>query len=174
MPSNALETVVNRKGGEKMTNFIKLFRKNEDGSISSFPYDPNQNYYTFTQRVVQKGYTQCILTTDIMLQVAEQFILGQNGNISAIKMLVEDDELDKEISQLLERLNSNKAYWSILRERLSFLSNDAIDIESLEICGNSGFPYKITFRVNGILAFSGSESEKIVDKTMKIVGAYIK
>ena len=104
--------------------------------------------------------------------MAERFLLDQNGNIRAIKMLTENDEFEEEISQLLERLNSNKAYWSILRERLNVLSNDAVDIESLEICGDSGVPYKITFQANGTLAFSDSGSEEIINQTTETEKRY--
>lgn len=162
-------TMIKLKEGEDMTSFIKLFRKNEDGSIFGFPYDPTQNYYAYIQSVVQKGYIQCILTTDLMLQVAERFLLDQNGNIHAVKMLSENDELEKEISQLLEKLNSNKAYWSALKERLNVLSNNAVDMESLEIYVDSEVPYKITFRANGMLAFSDPENERVINQTMEMM-----
>ena len=65
------------KGGESMTSVIKIFRKNEDGSIHGFPYDPSSDYYSFIRDVVSKGYTQCILTTDIMLKETDHFLLSQ-------------------------------------------------------------------------------------------------
>lgn len=163
-----------RKGGEKVTNFIKLFRKNEDGSIQGFPYDPSSNYYAFIQDVIAKGYTQCILTTDIMLEEADHFLLNENGNVTGIELYEDDADLSEQLTDLISKLRINKAYWSVLKEKLNFLSNDAIDVETIEICGNKQGSYKVVFHVNGIVEMFGDINDKLIDIVIKIIGAYIK
>ena len=67
----------------------------------------------------------------------------------------------------------NKAYWSVLKEKLNFLSNDAIDVETIEICGNKQGSYKVVFHVNGIVEMFGDINDKLIDIVIKIIGAYI-
>lgn len=157
-----------------MTNFIKLFRKNEDGSIQSFPYNLGENYYAFIQRIIAKGYSQCILTTDIMLKVADHFLLYENGNVTNIGLYEDDDELAAQLVDLIKEMRTNKAYWSILREKLNFLSDDAIDVETIEICGNKQGNYKVFFHVNGIVEMSCNDAEGLEKDILRIIGAYIK
>ena len=157
-----------------MTNFIKLFRKNEDGSIQSFPYDPSKNYYDFVQGIIAKGYTQCILTTDIMLKVADHFLLDENGNVTGIQMYEDDDELSEQLDGLINQLRTNKAYWSVLNEKLNFLSDDAIDVEKIELCGNKQGSYKLVFYVNGIVEMSCNDGDGLEKDILRIIGAYIK
>lgn len=157
-----------------MTNFIKLFRKNEDGSIHSFPYDQSKNYYAFIQDIIAKGYTQCILTTDIMLKAADHFLLYKNGNVTGIQLYEDDDELAEQLDALINQLRTNKAYWSVLKEKLNFLSDDAIDVEKIEICGNKYGSYKVVFHVNGIVEMSCNDEDGLEKDILRIIGAYIK
>ena len=157
-----------------MTDFIKLFRKNEDGSIQSFPYDPSKNYYDFVQGIIAKGYTQCILTTDIMLKVADHFLLDENGNVTGIQMYEDDDELSEQLDGLINQLRTNKAYWSVLKEKLNFLSDDAIDVEKIELCGNKQGSHKLVFYVNGIVEMSCNDGDGLEKDILRIIGAYIK
>ncbi|MGO5292898.1 hypothetical protein ACTQ1N_12110 [Porcincola sp. LCP21S3_C12] len=157
-----------------MTNFIKLFRKNEDGSIQGFPYDLSENYYAFIQRIIAKGYTQCILTTDIMLKAADHFLLYENGIVTSLELYEDDDELSAQLADLINKMRTNKAYWSILKEKLNFLSDDAIDVETIEICGNKKESYKVVFHVNGIVEMSCNDEESLEKDILRIIGAYIK
>ena len=159
--------------GFAMTNFIKLFRKNEDGSIHSFPYDQSKNSYAFIQDIIAKGYTQCILTTDIMINAAEHFLLYENGNVTGIQLYEDDDELAEQLDALINQLRTNKAYWSVLKEKLNFLSDDAIDVEKIEICGNKYGSYKVVFYVNGIVEMSSNDEDDLEKDILRIIGAYI-
>ena len=161
------------KGDERMTNVVKLFRKNEDGSIYGFPYDPSSDYYAFIQDVVAKGYTQCILTTDIMLEEADHFLLNENGNVTGIKLYEDDAVLSEQFANLISKLQTNRAYWSVLKDELNFLKNKAIAVETIEICGNKQGSYKVIFHVNGIVEISGDINDQLIDVIVKIIGAYI-
>ena len=102
------------KGGESMTSVIKIFRKNEDGSIHGFPYDPSSDYYAFIQDIRSREYAQCILTTDIMLEEADHFLLNENGNVTGIELYEDDAVLSKQLTNLISKMRTNKAYWSVV------------------------------------------------------------
>lgn len=159
------------KGGESMTSVIKIFRKNEDGSIHGFPYDPSSDYYAFIQDIRSRGYAQCILTTDIMLEEADHFLLNENGNVTGIELYEDDAILSKQLTNLISKMRTNKAYWSVLKDKLNFLNNTAIAVESIEICGNKQGSYKVIFHVNGIVEISGDISD--IDIIIRIIRAYI-
>lgn len=161
------------KGGESMTSVIKIFRKNEDGSIHGFPYDPSSDYYAFIQDIRSRGYAQCILTTDIMLEEADHFLLNENGNVTGIELYEDDAVLSKQLTNLISKMRTNKAYWSVLKDKLNFLNNTAIAVESIEICGNKQGSYKVVFRVNGIVEISGDINDQLINVIIKIIGAYI-
>ena len=56
-----------------MTNkFGKLFKNLSTNKICCFSYDEKQNYYVFIQEILQQGYHQCIVTSDIMIKIIEQ------------------------------------------------------------------------------------------------------
>ena len=70
--------------------------------------------------------------------------------ITAIDFLVDDDDLQSEITPILNLLKSDSVYWALLKEKLEFLSkNDSIDIKKIEFRNSDGLFY---IQVNGIFA----------------------
>ena len=72
----------------------KLFRNNASGRVECTEYDVNQNYYAFIQDRQKKGYNQCIVTSDIMIEIIQHFLLRGRAEITAINFMVDDSELE--------------------------------------------------------------------------------
>ena len=88
-----------------MTNkFGKLFKNLSTNKICCFSYDEKQNYYVFIQEILQQGYHQCIVTSDIMIKIIEHYILSGNVEVTSIEFMTEEDELENDIVQNFEEI----------------------------------------------------------------------
>ena len=72
----------------------KLFRNNASGKVECAEYDVNQNYYAFIQDKQKEGYNQCIVTSDIMIEIMQCFLLNNRVEITSINFMVDDNELE--------------------------------------------------------------------------------
>ncbi|MEE0009584.1 MAG: hypothetical protein U0I79_02315 [[Eubacterium] siraeum] len=81
----------------------KLFRfkKDQNERITCISYDDNEEYYSFLREYRSKGYRQVIITTEIMIKIIETSVLNDNLFVYKIELAEEDEELEKEIDQLL-------------------------------------------------------------------------
>ena len=102
----------------------KLFKKLSTNTIACFEYDMKTNYYAFIQEMHKSGFTQCIVTSDIMIKIMQKFILEGNTEIISIEFMVDDEELKDDINVILNLMKKNAGYWSILKQKLEFLSQD--------------------------------------------------
>ncbi|MBE6070073.1 MAG: hypothetical protein E7211_20645 [Clostridium lundense] len=158
-----------------ISKYGKLFKDLDTSQISCFQYNTNQNYYTFIQEMQQKGFHQCIVTSDIMIKVVEHFILKGNVEITSIEFMVEDDELEDEINTVLKSMRQNAGYWDILKQKLSFLSeNDSIEVKRVNFRSLKGSGYLFSIQVNGVIVVSESEFGNISGIISKIMEGCIK
>ena len=100
----------------------KLFKGSSTNRICYFSYDARENYYAFIQGMLQQGYHQCIVTSDIMIKIIEHYILSESVEVTSIEFMIEDDELEDDITNILKLMKKNSGYWEILKKKLSFLS----------------------------------------------------
>lgn len=109
----------------------KLFYGIEKKQVSVVEYDSSSgDYYALILEAQKKGCRQVILTSDIMIKIAEVFLTTESATITDIAFFVEDDNLQKEIAKLIELMRQNSAYWGALKDKLKFLSeDDSIDIK---------------------------------------------
>ncbi len=159
-----------------MTNkFGKLFKNLSTNRICCFLYDEKQNYYAFIQDILQQGYHQCIITSDIMIKIIEHYMLSENVEVTSIEFMTEEDELECDIVQILESMKKNRAYWDILRKKISFLSeNDSIEIKKVSFRDMSGNGSLFSVQVNGIIIVSEIDFDSVSKSISKIVGECIK
>ncbi|MFU0831678.1 MAG: hypothetical protein ACFWUC_01900 [Oscillospiraceae bacterium] len=141
----------------------KLFRKGKE--ITIMKYDPKLevNYYNFIDKYHRLGFRQIILTSEIMIELANHYFLTKYFNVTKIVFMETDDELNDEISYLLRMIQKDRAYWGKLIERLSFLSNDeSIDIERIELIGkdNEQNNVRMFYQVNGIFGINDNSFSK--------------
>lgn len=158
-----------------VTRYGKLFKNLSTGSICYFSYDRNNDYYAFIQEMLRQGYRQCIITSDIMIKIIEHYVLSGNTEVISIDFMIEEDELKKDISHLLELMKNNLGYWVVLKKRLSFLSKkDSIEIKkvSFRLKKGSGSLFKIY--ANGIIAVSEVTFDDVLESISKIMEGYVK
>lgn len=118
-----------------MTNSTgKLFQDVNSRKILSFSYDLNKDYYTLIREAQTKGYSQSIITSDIMIKLIEHFITEHKSIVTSIEFFVNDSDLELEIKALLNKMCKNSAYWGVLKNKLEFLTSTiSIDIKKIDI-----------------------------------------
>lgn len=123
----------------------------------------------------KKGYNQCIVTSDIMIEIIQHFLLRGRAEITAINFMVDDSELESEIQTILLYMKKNAGYWEILKKKLSFLSqNDSIEIKKVNFRLLIGSGALFSIQVNGIVTISENEYDTISDKISNIMERCIK
>ncbi len=142
----------------------KLFRSIQSGNIISLQYDTQKTeYYAFIKEATSAGLKQVIITSDIMISLLDYFIHMHKGIISGIEFFEEDSELSDDISSYLKSMKEDRAFWSILKEKLVFLSKeDSIDIKKIELSFLlSGTFVWTSIYVNGIFSTSDKNYSEI-------------
>lgn len=93
----------------------KLFRfkKDQNERITCISYDDNEEYYSFLREYRSKGYRQVIITTEIMIKIIETSVLNDNLFVYKIELAEEDEELEKEIDQLLTKTQHKPVFAEI-------------------------------------------------------------
>lgn len=144
----------------------KLFYGIEKKQVSVVEYDSSSgDYYALILEAQKKGCRQVILTSDIMIKIAEAFLTTESATITDIAFFVEDDNLQKEIAKLIELMRQNSAYWSALKDKLKFLSeDDSIDIKKISLQGKNDGGFLISLFVNGVISISESAYSSLSEK----------
>lgn len=144
----------------------KLFYGIEKKQVSVVEYDSSSgDYYALILEAQKKGCRQVILTSDIMIKIAEAFLTTESATITDIAFFVEDDNLQKEIAKLIELMHQNSAYWGALKDKLKFLSeDDSIDIKKISLQGKNDGGFLISLFVNGVISISESAYSSLSEK----------
>lgn len=153
----------------------KIFKDSSTNRICCFSYDEKQNYYAFIQEMLQQGYHQCIVTSDIMIKIIEYYILNGNTEVTSIEFMIEEDELENDINNTLKLMKKNSGYWEILRKKLSFLSeNDSIEMKRISFRKTSENGSLFSIQVNGIVIVSDFDFDNILKSISEIIEGCIK
>ena len=154
--------------------YVKIFRNVHSGSLRPFAYNADRKYYSYVKNIINTGYQQCIISSDLMINLADEFILKHGGALICVEFLQEDEELSGEINALIDKQCFNKAYWSLLKDRLIFLNDEeSIDLKKIEISGREGDnPYHLHIFMNGIIGLDGDDS--ITNIVLNIMEAHIR
>ena len=148
----------------------KLFQNVQSRELECFSYNPKQDYYGMVQNHIRNGYQQTIFTSAVMLSLTEHFLLQHKAVISEIEFVSENVTLENEIHLILERMNSNRAYWGVLKDRLAFLSKyDSIDIKKIEIRCNEREGFLVTLQLNGIVIVSENAYASVTQEILQVV-----
>ena len=153
----------------------KLFKCTSTKEVTCLQYDVNQNYYAFVQDKYNEGYHQCIVTSDIMIKIMQHFVLEGNVEITSMEFMVEDEELESEISSIISLMKQNAGYWEILKQKIAFLSqNDCIEVKKANFRGLKGQGFLFSIQANGIVVISESDFDTIAKTISKIMEGCIK
>lgn len=162
------------RGRCRMKNITgKFFLDVQTRKIKTFEYSNMNNYYAFVQEKQQMGFVQSIVTTDIMISIMEKYVLS-NAQILSIEFMVEDPDLEDEISMLLENMKRNAAQWTVLKQRLMFLSTDSsIDIRKIEV-KSIEHSYIASIMVNGLITVTDTAYNKVTGELCHLLEGQIK
>ena len=153
----------------------KMFKNVVSSKVECIEYDINQNYYSFIRDKQKKGYNQCIVTSDIMIEIIQYFLLKGGIEVTSISFMVDDEELKSEIQSILDSMKQNAAYWEILKNKLSFLSqNDSIEIKKVNFRILTGTGILFSVQVNGLVIVSENGYNTVCKKISNIMEGCIK
>ena len=99
----------------------KFFKQLSTSEISCFQYDI-QNYYKLIREKQKEGFAQCIITSNIMIEIMQYFIFKGNTDIIFIEFINETYEIKSQINSILELMNEDLIYWYRLKEMILFFS----------------------------------------------------
>lgn len=147
----------------------KLFFDVLKESVKVIDYDLSQEYYSLIKSAQENNCRQVIITSDIMIGLAEYLLTMEKATITNISFFVDDEELQQEIDRILKSLQNNPAYWGTLKTKLDFLSkHDSIDIKEMSF-HNISQSYFARIVVNGIISISEPKYKKLSSKIATFV-----
>lgn len=145
----------------------KFFKQLSTSEISCFQYDV-QNYYKLIREKQKEGFTQCIITSNIMIEIMQYFIFKGNTDIIFIEFINENYEIKSQINSILELMNEDLIYWYRLKEMILFFSeNNCNEIKKVEfkICDK----FKFSILINGIFISPEIKFKDISDIICKLI-----
>lgn len=148
----------------------KVFQNIQTGDIECFLYNPQQNYYSVVQSALESGYQQSIFTSSVMIALIEEFLLKYNSIVTEIEFSVEDEKVNQEIKKIIGKMKDNGAYWAILKDKLSFLSEyDSIDITKVSIKSKHGNGFLLSLQENGIFNVTENAYDLVATEICNVV-----
>ena len=110
-----------------------------------------------------------------MIKIIEHYILSGSVEVTSIEFMIEDDELEGDITSILQLMKKNSGYWEILKQKLSFLSeNDSIEMKKVSFRKTVENGSLFSIQVNGIVIVSDFDFDNILKSISKIMEGCIK
>lgn len=148
----------------------KVFQNIQTKDIECFLYNPQQNYYDVVQNALKSGYQQSIFTPSVMIALIEEFLLKYNSIVTEIEFSVENEEVNQEIKKIIGHMKGNGAYWVILKDKLSFLSEyNSIDIQKVSIKSKQENGFLLSLQANGIFDVTANAYDLVATEICNVV-----
>lgn len=148
----------------------KVFQNIQTKDIECFLYNPQQNYYDVVQNALKSGYQQSIFTPSVMIALIEEFLLKYNSIVTEIEFSVENEEVNQEIKKIIGHMKDNGAYWVILKDKLSFLSEyNSIDIQKVSIKSKQENGFLLSLQANGIFDVTANAYDLVATEICNVV-----
>lgn len=152
----------------------KIFIDKND-ELVGLDYAPsiNSNYYSYIKDKVNLGYSQFVITSEIMIKLIEILCIEKEYTLTKIELLHEDCEEENTISSLISSMEQEKLYFHKLIEELRFIKKQSsIDLKRLHFVGKiqEGRYFRFYIQVNGIYGIDDryyGEITKDLIKTLK-------
>ncbi|WP_034538264.1 hypothetical protein [Carnobacterium inhibens] len=118
-----------------------------------------KDYYFFVRSTMNNGYSQIIISSDIMLKVLRKFFIEKKAKIVTIDFFEEDNDYKNQLELLISSVNRDRDYFINLMDELSFLSEkQSVDIKSIRIkYRKNDKPIDISLSVNGLVKIGGND-----------------
>lgn len=114
-------------------NKYKIFSKvqNDEKEIFCINYnDKEERYYPFIKRCYNNGYTQIIITSEIMIKIIEKFVFDKKYIVSELEFM-EDDDFNKDIKlQIVNNRNIYREHNFIIKELEFLAEKTSIEIKN--------------------------------------------
>lgn len=139
----------------------KLFVDNK-GDITSFEFDLKNSYYQFLKQKKDEGYTQYLITSDLMLSIIIDFLKDKKYTLISVKLYDTDDkETEEYIKKIFDDFSKNILSEEEIHKKLNYLESEcSIDFTTITIknCDLG----KIILRSNGVFNVSDGSLKKIL------------
>lgn len=135
------------------------------GNLITFPFDTrrdtnNSSYYKYIKEKKKEGYIQFLLTSDMMINIAINFLSKDNASISNLQLYNDDEIAKKEIMSYFNQYYQQKISSDKLRYDLSYLYNEnSIDIVEISFKIKKLSSIRITN--NGIISYKDDQMKDI-------------
>lgn len=143
------------RGVDMLFQKAKLFwyMQNGERQICYIPFDDNCEYYDFLRKYHDKGYKQIIITSEFMSDLMRVFCQEQNLSVYEIDLMEDDEDLDAELKNILQQMESDRIYFERLLSEIKFLSEQSsIDINRIYFKGRyNGVAVRFFIQANGII-----------------------
>lgn len=143
----------------------KLFwhARNGQRQICYVPFNDDCEYYVFLKEYHDKGYKQIIITSELMSGLMRFFCQEKNLSVYEIDLMEDDEDLDAELNDILQKMESNRAYFGRLLDKLHFLSEQSsIEINRINFKGrHDGKPVRFFIQANGIIGIIPNSFDEI-------------
>ena len=147
----------------------KVFKDDSD-SLVCVDYNPkNIAYFDLIENQKERGLSQFIITSDIMIKLISMFVVERKFVIVSVQFMNDDDDLNREVQGLIDRVEQNNIYFADLLNELHFLSDEqSIDILKIKLKRRKeSKSTQLKIQANGIFFIDNesfkSESKKLVD-----------
>lgn len=151
---------------------IKLF-KNSEKQIVSLPYDDDADYYAFLRECRAAGYSQIIISSEMMIRIIKHACLEKHYTVYRIEFIEQDSDLENEIKNILKNIEGNAGYLSVLLEKLNFLAEkSSIDLKRVYIKEKyvSGkVPDNFFVQTNGIVGINKESMDLVLSDISALI-----
>lgn len=152
----------------------KVFKKISlnESKLDIIDYTPSSDeYYSFVRKQKDAGFKQIIITSEMMIEVLNEYFLKRNFRISSIDFMIEDLSLEAEVARILEMIRDDRGYYNVLMDKLTFLLEEtSIDIKKIELkWREKNHAMTLYIQVNGIFGISEGDFEKESKNLIKVI-----
>lgn len=140
--------------------------------VVSIPYNSDEEYYSFLRMQFEVGYRQIIISSEIMIEFIKDAVLNNNFSVYDILLSEDDEEMQNEVTQLLNLIEVKPVCFGTLLEKLSFVAeNSSIDIQRISAKGRmpDGQPVDFFVQSNGLFAANETAFATIQKKVSTLI-----
>lgn len=136
--------------------------------------DSNIDYYAFIKSIVDEGFHQIAVNSEMMVDVISLVAQNLDCSISKIEMMEEDEELKEELQEMIEKTNLNRGAYTALIGRLKELVEESsLEIKRMYIETKLNNIYEDFFiQINGLCGVSKLDT-KVENKVTNYIEEYM-
>lgn len=129
---------------------VKLYGENRSKKLIFVDFTADSNYFKDLKKCIKQGLHQFIISSEIMIKILSKYTAKDNIKLVSIDFYMADNELEKNISSLITKINNNSIAPQHLLDELTFISdNESIDIEKIELQHTVEPYYRLQIYMNG-------------------------